>query len=100
MYELATYFEFADDLVNEWNEIVQLFGVGILQQTLDGDGNEGQDVVVEADDESMDELTHARVQRLSQQPSSQVTCKVSLQTRPCYSQPGGSFECTCTFRNH
>jgi len=50
------------DLVDEGNEVVQLADVGLLQQTVHCDGNERQNVGIEADDHAVEELSNSLVQ--------------------------------------
>ena len=56
--------ELGDDLVDERNEVAQLECVWVLEQLLHGNRDEGQDLVVQADDQTMQELSDACVQRL------------------------------------
>ena len=53
-----------DDLVDEWNEVVELLGVGVLEELLHSNGYKGKDLVVKADDQAVDELTHTRLKGL------------------------------------
>ena len=57
--------ELADDLVDERDEVVKFAYVGVLQQIVDGDGDERQDLCAQTHDHTMEELTYARVHELA-----------------------------------
>ena len=59
------YLKLADDLVKKRDEVVQLLGVGILQQTLHGDWYKGHHLLLQTHHHAVQELSHPGVQDLS-----------------------------------
>ena len=65
MYKVAyfTHLKFGYDLVDEWDEILQLLGVGVLKEMLHDDRDERQDFRLQANYHAVQELAHPSVQQ-------------------------------------
>lgn len=61
----CTYFEFHNELVHQWKEIMQLFGLWLLQQVLQNDRHKRQDLFLQTDHHSVEVLPDSRLYQLS-----------------------------------
>lgn len=58
----SAYLELGGDLADEWNELLQVFGLTVLQHVLGGSGDEGQHLLLHADDHAVQEGAHRAAQ--------------------------------------
>jgi len=59
----SAYLELGGDLADERDELLQVFGLAVLQHVLGGGGEEGQHLLLHADDHAVQEGAHGAVQR-------------------------------------
>lgn len=57
------YLELGRDLADEWDELLQVFGLAVLQHVLRGGRDEGQHLLLQADDHAMQKGAHGAAQR-------------------------------------
>lgn len=56
------YLELSCDLADERDELLQVFGLAVLQHVLRGGGDEGQHLLLQADDHAVQEGAHGAAQ--------------------------------------
>ncbi len=54
-HTFSAYLELGGDLADERDELLQVFGLAVLQHVLGGGGDEGQHLLLQADDHSVQE---------------------------------------------